>query len=1636
MVAKVIFLLQIFLIAGCFAGQSVNITWTGQKGEAERPPEIIVSSTSSGESIHKVSPVASGTWQGMSGEFAHPVDLQQFAGIAFRFRHTIAAKRKLDVVIRLDFLKESGKIPYIYRNFLSGPGGEWKDIFVPFDRLSWQAAEKSAVVSFEKAIGITLYPFRSLNQPGQAMEIGAVSFIPNAQMSEIARIPVQKYNYIHPPTSGDPLSEILTDGKISKDSQIFYREYSDDFAAVFDLGGIYTVTRVELAAIAPASHNFSEMTVFAGLSNDHLVPVGSIKNQSDGSNEELCSWQLEHTFVARYVKLQAAKKRPDFPIHLSEVTFYGRLPEQEEMLQEALISYDDGPALGPRSDENCFRLDSGKMQCWISRQTGMINGIVQDNKIRVERVYHPMMMMTRDRDTEINPMLDRIVDARIAKNSAILSIINPELPGLQWTREYRLSENELYEKTSFEAAPEMPPCFLRIACQVVLNRDFRKNGVYESWGDAHHLAREFAQEILIDKNICNMPTMIFENPAENLTLLHHLYRYNERFIYLNSVSEEDHRNAFCPNGYRLALASITPARARHSFESRLAFTSGTLLEAYDVYRKLPDVNAFYQTIRRPKWLRDLKLHAAAGWQGNCTDGAERAMDNYHRLLKPNGFITGDIGSDLNSVWGEFPTSGRVFDSSGGYRSAEELRQRGQNLKKICPFLKIMTYTWAWSAYENSQVVQEHPEWFVRHLRNGARASWFPGSYRVNYLRLFGIPESRNEIRDSILKMLDFYQLDFWYLDGGGCGSYARDYDHMIQDDPHGNMDFLLDMRESIQKRNPEGIVFLNTPGNPAGDIGYLESFTGALTSSWRIGAAWMWKFKLFQYKDSLRYPSYIYWLSGIEGPFQNYLLGTGLLPAYNSRFFSTRDIPYLSARFEMRQLHLTEASVLPNWRTDPKTELECITQTQGKAGIVFMQQHGHDNNETVSVKPAALGMTNPEKNIWMWLFRIRNGKEFKGSFGERDIAEQYRKNHWRAERAVQSQFLGNVPWSERVSQEFLLHQNEGAVWMLTEVPAVIWSVDGLPSHFLLPSQPGISIRGDQKSLTVETEFPEVEVAVLLPDNYTPGTVYLNGNPAPFRVVMESNCRLGVVKLAESGSHQLKLDLIPAVLPPVDLPMPDIKIPGTQLLLSSTEPLLFGIFKDDSCVWSNTGTCFELDVKGAIENGNCELRIMAPDKKIQSVQTFTLKNAAVPTTVRRLVEHLKVLDRVDNRQLKAECGIAVSESRAAWSDGAFDPDETFADPEQLLLQCTTLPQQYSGWNFAAAGLEMQSDRYLRIELLNGMKEIRALNPGRHSVKYDDLQCLIGLIVDFATDQGYKSRTVASFGLQNEKRTSADPPWGARSKPDFIMVLNNIVNEHKLDRETLWLDLRQLGCPEDWNGKIYFNLVFGNVAPYRQFAVRILDSRKTLPENCQAAKPFVLSGKLQQTTVPVPQANAPLDWAVVPVLDSLHSTAPGAEIAFPTRIKAAYDKQNLYLHYDMKRIPDQQLTPGKGGKPWQGDGIEFLLQNPVQADRILHFISDSTGNFLAEDSDLLKRVGTKEHRLPENPITVESRIESDSWIVTMTLPWNFFGESGEMKGRSLAFNAMRNMINQNGNLEFFLLAPGTKYFSGETLKLLFQ
>jgi hypothetical protein len=152
------------------------------------------------------------------------------------------------------------------------------------------------------------------------------------------------------------------------------------------------------------------------------------------------------------------------------------------------------------------------------------------------------------------------------------------------------------------------------------------------------------------------------------------------------------------------------------------------------------------------------------------------------------------------------------------------------------------------------------------------------------------------------------------------------------------------VRASIQKSNPERAFFCNHPENPVADFGYLESFGGLITTNWRDGATWMYKFKLWQRADKLVNPLYIYWLGGaVDAAFRQYSVGTGLGLTFGGSADKRRDAALISAWPQSRWAKLVDANIKPNWRYEPNEMFEIMPLTFGPSGWLFVKNHEPKN---------------------------------------------------------------------------------------------------------------------------------------------------------------------------------------------------------------------------------------------------------------------------------------------------------------------------------------------------------------------------------------------------------------------------------------------------------------------------------------------------------------------------------------------------------------------------------------------------------------------------------------------------------------------------------------------------------------------
>ena len=1593
--------------------QVLAIQWEGYKGsKAVAAPKVSEVKGPEGGPAVRIEAVAKGNYQGALGKLAEPVDFSKFGALEFSIRHNLGGKNgKASMVLRT-----SGKAGHNHCNFVVSAKG-WSKVVIPLDATSFTAQRGNSV----NLLGINemrIYPFANMNEPGKFLEFADFRLLP--RQTDSAALKVMNYTYINEPTSGES-GRTLTDG--DKTKNVFYRPYSDDPDIIFDLGGRFTVDEIRIHADSAPSHNFSEMTVQLSYDKETWNPAGTIRNTEQGTTPRPVVYTFrtpDKPMVGRYVRFKAARLRSDFMVELSEFEFTGHSPTEAEIAKAAEINYDRGIAMPERSEKDYVRLAKGDFELWISRANGVVNGLFFKGRLLAERLTPKYTLQTRAADTAVDGNQDKV--SSIAENpdgSVTVTTTNPALPELVFKRTWSVDGNAVMEKVEVENSMTERK-FLRIATEVILEQNFRSSGFYELPGTAiaAGMIRVFAPDVQMDRAATNIPTIAFENDKAGLTLWHTRYRYNGRFTYMDVGTEEENLQYFKPNGWLITAVTIVPADAKvQSIENRFSVTSGRLLQAYDEYIAAPDAAAFRGRIKRPAWLRDLRCGVSQGWDAAYPGSNQRHFANMKDAFSPRGYLVEPEMFDMDGIWGDLPTTGDVYGWFGNRNTPEEVRAKVARMKKQSPNLKVGIYTWFWSAFPWSTPVKNHPEWFVKTLRSGAAASWFPG-VNVNYLRFFGIPESRDEARRQIVNFVNYYGQDSWYLDGGKSGVYAKDWDAMRIDDPLGQTDFYWSVREEVKKGHPDRVVFFNHCENPLGDLGYLESFGGTLTSEWRRGAVLMWKFKLYNYKDPLHHSVYVYWLPGVDGAFHNYMSGIGVVGSYLSRNFSTRDLPFIAARYEIRQAQLTDADVKPDWRHDPKEELEIMALRQQNNGWLFLNSHDTGKVEReVSCRTAPLGLTAKDKPVYAWLYTIKNGKTYKALFSEQAVARDYRALGWIAERAAVPRYLGKFPYGERFSYKVPVEPNAAQVLMLSQVPAVILSVAGEPSHYYLAGQPGIELAGDNGKFTVRSE-EEAEIGLLLESGQEPASVTVNGKAVAPKVRIEENMRFAVVPVAK-GTSEIVMTVKPAA--PAAATKLDVARKGRTLKVA-VEPAdaPVQIYCEGNLVLSRTGS-FSLELPETVRDGVYTVKSGGLSKNI------TLRKLGKPMKLRPIL--LPVKDEVATEPVnKTIRGIPVLGQGTISAEGI---GKGVADPDTLTVTAGTDRVIENHFNRLAAMLEFRAKRYLKVRMHNGFLHFNRFGyqPKRHSVRPARPDVFGGLVLDFGTPEGYTVRSAAGLGTQNEKRTAARPDgWGKKAKQDHLYMLSAILIDDKTEDLECWIDLAKLGAPDNWDGRLCFTLYLEDISPCRSFKIEILETADKLPAGAEALKPQEL-GAARTALLDIPKVSGKISWGKIPALGEL-SAAKATMPQLKTVVKGAWDDSNLYFFYQCEEDPAHILNSegGRINKPWLGDGVEFFVGKSDKPEMIYHVVCDVAGAKFVEESMLVRTPGAKniEHG-SKTAVRVAFRKSPGVWTAVVTIPWSQIGGRPE-PGKPVPFNLMRNRLEQ-GSFGHYTLVPGGVYYSGK-------
>ncbi|MBT7066367.1 MAG: hypothetical protein HN919_08705, partial [Verrucomicrobia bacterium] len=1582
------------------------------------------------------------------------IDLSQYSAVSLEIRQGFYVGRKSTCVIKLFFDGSAVGPEFIYGDFMAGLG-EWTRVTVPLEKRAWKGGGHLQP-EFLKANQMLFYPYATMETKDEFMEIRNIEFIPRGAGPQ--KIRVNNYEHINKPDSGDPHATILTDGVIDQAAQAQWGSYKATPEIHFDLGGIYLIDSIKVEAIAVPSHNIDTVTIVA--SNDKISwhPVAIIQNKEGGTDEIHQVLSADKLGIpGRYFRMAVSRNRVDHTVRLSEISFFGRLPTENELRQAADKAYTIGPPIPDVTPQDYLTVSRDGISFHVARRNGIIVDLTYNGRKLAERIVDQYLLSYREDDHRSDAYADQVSKLETVGGAVELCATNLTLPGIRIEKRYAIENGALARTITYVDAGMQQRAFITTATRVVLAQAFRRSGVYETSGTWGSLKRLFAEEVLIDIQATRQAFLTFERPDEDLTLMHYLFKCDGEFLYFDNIAEYKDTTLLTPNGWVLtsALLELGPG-VTTSVGTRLDIVRGGLHDAYLKYINLPEPASYRGAIRRPAWLRDVVALNSLDWEGLWTDVDAGMTQRATKLLRTGYVVTPGRG-DLNGVMGESPITGEVRNWFGGRQTAEELKRRIAACRAQAPNRnRAGIYTWLFSAFPYTKPVREHPEWFVWKNRNGSDASWFPGLAQ-NYLRFWDIPESRDAAVKQVVDMLNYYDLDVWYLDGGAGGTITIDWETMRADHPLARTKLFKAVIAEMRKTDPERIVFFNTPGNPLGDMGFHESFSGVMTANWREGAAWMWKFKLFQVNDKLRYSVYIYWLPGVEGAFENYMVGTGLMPSFTSRRMQAKDVPYVTARYENRMVEMVDADVRPNWRSDPETDLELMSLRNGQAGIMFVNPRAEEQKAyPVSALSAPLGLKQGQP-YYSWSIAIHNARSWDGRYAEAELESIYAASHWAPDRIAKVRFFDTALAGQRLERTFKMTPAELQLWVVTHTPGFIWSTDNMRTQLWLPERPKLKLTGsstaEQVALRADSQFANAEIAVLIPRGKVPKSVSVNATATPLRVFRYAGRAVAIVPISAGASEiavQLKAPVEAAAAPALTIEDGNQRL---QVALDESwqgKHLCARAELDGSLLWEHSepvagvNQTFTLNPPASLRQGTYRVVVSDVTGKQASEGTMTLTGGKP-----RLV-----LPYSDMPALSSETEVKIASFAGVGFEG-FATGTSYArgagtasvDAAAATLSVGMQPMYRSHINTAAAGMEVRACRFLKFRVTSNFEYFNrtgTIQPKRHFVRYERSASFAGMMLDFADATGYSARTALGFGKVSKSKSDSVPKtWGTKEKPDRIFALNDYIHGDT-ETETFWIDTYQLGVPDNWSGKLWVSAVVQNLTPDRWLKLTLLESADALPEGAEVDQGHDLVNT--KVTREIPLAHTTQKLSADGDLSKIDFTGAFAGTGFTyagNSVRKSSQQSSFLLTHDgrylfLKVTAEEKgkevfnTEQGKAGKPWHSDSIEFFFTVGT-SDDIHHVVIDAEGNRV-EMVEEAERVGGKS--TPVRWATLRIQKEDHSFVLYAAVPLAKLKISGPLAGKRVGFNVMRNRVAPDGTAEYLTFVPGASYFSGRNYQLVLR
>ncbi|MBI4024640.1 MAG: carbohydrate-binding family 9-like protein [Verrucomicrobia bacterium] len=692
------------------------------------------------------------------------------------------------------------------------------------------------------------------------------------------------------------------------------------------------------------------------------------------------------------------------------------------------------------------------------------------------------LLQTRADDTVAGDSGDRVLHAQPAKDSLTLTCATELLDGLRIEKRYALREGGTLAVRFHVTGPAPIDHLVHIANRTSFDPGFMRQAVYQvpmfAGVPEHTLVSPGAIKEMDTAQTQHDGQLIVFDKARRLGLAQYLYRMNDLPVATFGVQ----RAKLHPADWQWHPASFFLKQAPFSWEVRYHLFRGDRMRFHREYLAFPEIRAILAASKpdpRVKLIRYIggndqmfgaSREVGIQWNRHFRD-ALRRHELAYTLTANHDFAT------------HFPIGDEAVIPLDRQRKASETgkqrRQRYQDLKLFLPAALLFQYHWPWEIFPGTPEFRAHAD-LIATERDG---SYMKGCHSLTHYG-YWMTSSRacqEFVVNKLVEEMKYYGTSGAYLDGPPNRPIVDWKSNAVAGQ---DLAFEYNRRVFEAMRANGGLYWRN---------GWIDDYYSDITlfegstvphMTWRQSLEAFWLKKRYQTPGQMQ----IVWDLIREPDRQRRTINDAL--AVGLSFFTPVEEQYFTlpkggydlerqARpfrayhtlaYEMREASLADIDYTPCWFRDDTTD-SCINAlVKPRTALLTMLRHA---NEAGPIE-AALKVSDIQLGNTPWFIVKHVGRSM---FISR--ARPYNRLPLNWQSAFDAVTVETVSHARGERLPIKLDQVDPDVLnvvAITDVPALLASIEGEPVQLRIPDQPGVTLRGTAQPARKRTEIDVNSIA--------------------------------------------------------------------------------------------------------------------------------------------------------------------------------------------------------------------------------------------------------------------------------------------------------------------------------------------------------------------------------------------------------------------------------------------------------------------------------------------------------------------------------------------------------------------------------